>query len=234
VSERFRSHPLTPGFVVEAGLPWHPPAALLPEIEALWGRATSNPETQLTNGELFVLAAIGPERLTIRPSEYRYAVARRMQPALVARGLEVRPIAVTGVVCCADGVLLGHRSSWVANDSGLWEPFPSGGLDRPDPVGQIHTEFEEELGLGAETIARIDCRGVIEDLETGICDIVFRIEVSAQKSEIVTAHGSIEMPEHDVICVMPPNQLNAFVEQHREEVLPVLEPMLSMVGLLHR
>jgi hypothetical protein len=89
---RFVSHGLMPEFDVQIGAEWHPSSDLQPEVESLWQRELDlHGEACLFNGPLFVLTDMEPHRLVIQRSEYRYALARRTNPDLFARGLSVRP-----------------------------------------------------------------------------------------------------------------------------------------------
>ena len=226
-----KPHRLVGDFAIDICGSWHPPETLIPQIEALWSKAAARPGTRLTNGELFVLIDHAPDRLVLARSEYRYAIARRVAPHLVMSGLNVRPVAITGIVRSQDGVLLGRRADWVATDAGLWEPFPSGGLDRPDPLEQLMVEFEEETGLGRAFIR--DCRvcGLLEDPGTGLCDVVWLLDVDATADELRAALGKRGQGEHTDIRVVPADQLARFIADNEKHVVGALAPMLGMAGL---
>lgn len=222
--------PLQADHTVQVCGPYELPDALTSRIDAIWTEEKRSRGDRLTNGRIYSLIEHRPDRLLIQPAEYRHALARRRAPELADAGLTVRPLGVTGLLLCADGLVLGRRSDWVAADAGLWEPAPTGGLSRPDPVGQILEELREELGLEPSRIARHDACGLIEDGKCGVIDIVFRLQTTATASEIRSAHAAHATDEYAELAIVPPSDLAEFLQAHHDHLLPALRPMLRLAG----
>ena len=92
--------------------------ALETEIDALWTRAQARTGGMLFNGGVFSVDAITPKLLSGHLTEFRRVVAQMERPDLYDV-LRVRPLAVCGVVCCRDGVVLGRRPA-----DAVYQPSP--------------------------------------------------------------------------------------------------------------
>jgi hypothetical protein len=225
-------HPLDPGFRLEVGLPWQSPAALAPRIAAIWRAEKEKHGDRLTNGLVYGLESVGADVLRIQQSDYCHVLARRLAPDLVAAGLTFRPLGVTGLLLCADGLVLGQRGLHVATDSGLWEAAPAGGLAKPDPRGQVLEELHEELGVAAADITSADACGLVEDLPSGVLDIVFRLRTPLTGAAVQAAYRSLATDEYAQVTIIDLAALPAFLDRNRQNLLPALVPMLRLAGLL--
>lgn len=225
------SHPLDPGIRIEIGDRLQVPAALDPHIERLWHREQSQRQVPLTNGQIYTLSDVQPDCLIIRPSEYRYVVAQRRDPGLKGKGLNIRPLAVTGILICADGLVLGRRGPHVTSDAGLWEPAPAGGLSIPDPEAQIIEELGEETGLSRSDIRKMWICGFVETEESAVFDIVFRLETDRTGQEVTALHARGASDEYDALAIIALPDVPAFLQSHRNTLLPALKPMLHMAGV---
>lgn len=223
--------PLDPGFRLEV-LSAPPPlsAAVESRVDTIW-RAAQRAQPALHNGRIYSLVEHTPQRLTVRPLEYRLLLAQRRAPELGST-LALRPIGVTGLLTGRDGLVLGHRAKHVAADAELWEPAPAGSLARPEPDEQLLEELAEELGLDRNNVQPPRVLGLVEDATSHIIDIVFRIESSLSAAELVSMWRNRGSDEYAEIQVVPPAQLPRFLAEHREHVLRVLEPMLRLGGFL--
>jgi len=84
---------------------------------------------------------------------FRYGYCLGFKVPAVSKGY-LRPLAVTGVCKNHEGhILLGNRSNCVSEHKGIWDLMPSGSVDItsaineiPNPLTQLKSEFEEELG----------------------------------------------------------------------------------------
>lgn len=225
-------HPLAPDVRLEIGAPYQPPVDLVAVIDAIWCQEKTRRGDALTNGRLYCLDHLAADHLLIRPAEYRYLLARRRAPDLVAAGLNLRTLAVTGIVLCPGGVVLGQRGHDVAVDAGLWEPAPAGGLAQPDPVQQVLEEAEEELGLLPHHFGTPLLCGLVEDCSSGVIDFVFRLSTTLTVSEIRHRHFSHGSKEYQSLDIVPLDQLDPIFSLRRGQLLPVLRPMLQLAGLV--
>jgi len=207
---------------VSTGPEWAPAPAVLARVNAMWDCALRAPGAAFVDGELFSLsAAAGAELrgpLFGRFVKYRYYHAQRRDPALSAE-LRIRPLAVTGVITCRDGVVIGQRLASAGQDAGLWEFVPAGGVEpcclRPDgcidPRVQLEKEMREEIGLGTADIVALE--PLLAMVEGDVTDIVFRTTVALDRHEIQAAFARLPAPEHAAIDVIEP----AGVQLHAPE-----------------
>jgi hypothetical protein len=143
------------------------PPNLAREVERIWQARGGTP----FNGRILSAVEIAPDRIAATLVEYRWFVAQRMKPDLFP-ALQVRPVAVSGVLHCADGIVIGRRSQSMMQDPGLWELVPSGGMDgTADIRGQILAELREEVGLTPDQVDEVVPFCLIEDDESHTLDI---------------------------------------------------------------
>ncbi|MEO0387831.1 MAG: hypothetical protein AAF281_09920 [Pseudomonadota bacterium] len=208
---------LATDFTVEVVPPDPLPPALARAVDRHWQQATA--AAPLWDGPLYTLIDATPARLLIRRAAYRHLIAAR---AGVRLGL--RPLAVTGLLFCPDGLVLGRRSDRVAADPRVWEPVPAGGLARPDPVEQIFEELTEELGLSPSDIGAPSALGLVT--ARGVSDVVFRLETTLAAGRIEAAFQALTAPEHDAVEIVARRALPAFLAER--PCLPALAPMLAL------
>jgi hypothetical protein len=226
-----RLHDLAPDFrLVE--LPPGPPlsAAVESRVAAVWAEATRR-DPALFNGRVYSLVEHTPQRLAVRASDYCHLMAWRRAPELTGQGLSLRPIGVTGLLVARDGVVFGRRAGHLAADAGAWETAPAGGLDRLDPAGLLLEEMREELGLDSTAASVPRALALIED-ETGVFDIVLRLETALGRDALLAAHRDAASDEYAAIDVVAPDDLAAFLAAPGRQVLPIVAPILRRAGLL--
>jgi hypothetical protein len=119
----------------------------------------------------------------------------------------------------------------VTDDVGLWEPAPAGGLSQNDPKTQVLEELEEELGVAAATVVSAEICGLVEDVKSGVFDIVFRLETPATEQDIRTAWAAGGSDEYAELAVVRLSETRLFLETNRDCLLPALLPMLRTAGV---
>src|ERR1700733_13935178 len=82
-----------------------PSVSVQSEVEQLWQAEQQRSGKPLTNGRILSAVEISPQRILGRVAEYRHLIAQRARPELFDV-LRVRPVAVSGVLECADGLVL--------------------------------------------------------------------------------------------------------------------------------
>ncbi len=139
------------------------PSAVDQEVERLWQvacqRVAAGGAGRLFNGRVFSADAITPHLITGHLTEFRRIVAQMERPVLFAE-LGVRPLAVCGVLRCADGVVVGRRHRAAIYQAGMWQLPPAGSVDAAavgadgtaDLRRQLLSELREELGLSADMV----------------------------------------------------------------------------------
>jgi hypothetical protein len=102
------------------------------EVERLWQaarqRVAAGGAGRLFNGRVFSADTITPDLITGHLTEFRRIVAQMERPELFAE-LGVRPLAVCGVLRCANGVVAGRRHSAAIYQAGMWQLPPAGSVD---------------------------------------------------------------------------------------------------------
>ena len=113
----------------------------------------------LFNGRVFSADTIAPDLMTGHLTEFRRIVAQMERPALFD-ALGVRPLAVCGVLRCADGMVFGRRHAGAIYQADMWQLPPAGSVDA-HAVGadgavalgrQLLSELREELGLWPDDV----------------------------------------------------------------------------------
>lgn len=224
--------PLLPTFELRLTAPLKLTAELEWKVDEIW-RSEVQKRPHLTNGRIYSLQEYTPSLLVLQPIEYRHALALRRTPILREEGLGIRPLAVTGVLKCPDGVVLGRRSGSVAADNGMWEAAPSGGLGQSDPVAQVLEELREEIGLESQhTQGPVVPCGLVEDCESHAVDIVFLLRTALGSAEIERLHKELGSDEYAALAIIPPENLPAFLAAQGDAVLPALPAMLRLARVL--
>lgn len=151
-----------------------------------------------------------PDGITARIVEYRHFIAQRAQPALFA-ALQIRPLAVSGVLECPQGLVIGRRAATLTQDAGLWELVPSGGLDpntavagnKADCTAQILIELREETGLEADQVFGLSPFCLIEDDDSHVIDIGIAMATTLDAAQLAQIHRAGASSEYAELGVVP-------------------------------
>ncbi len=222
---------LEPSFKLRIAPPMVVSDSISERIDGIWAEEKRHRGETLTNDNVFSLFDYRPDCLTLQPAEYRHVLARRRAPELADAGLSIRPVGVTGVLVCADGLVLGLRGTQVASDAGLWEPAPAGCLDHPDPAAQVLEELREELGLESTRVTSPEACGMVEDAASGVVDIVFRLNTAASAEDVRAAYRAFGTDEYAELAIIGRADVAPFLHAERTRLLPALRAMLRLVGL---
>lgn len=207
-----------------------PSAAIAATIDAIWAAEKRARGTKLYNGKVYSLVDQTSRLLTLVETDYRHFLAQR-RALEIAGELKLRPVGVTGILTCRDGVVLGRRAGHLASDAGLWEPAPAGSLDRLDPAAQLLEELAEELGLKSSQVTPPNVLGLVEDAESRVVDILYRLETALDAPAIEAARRASGSDEYQEIAVVAPDGLAGFLAVRRAQTLPALAAMLRLGGM---
>lgn len=192
--------------------------ALERETGELWGEAQAERIRPMHNGPLFTVTSFSPDRIEGFFTEYRMFIAQRRRPALF-NVLKVRPLGVSGLLICPDGIVFGRRGPEATQDAGRWELVPSGGIDdtarkgdRIDAVGQLLKEQEEETGLTVAEIGGITPLCLLEDRESHVLDIAMLLETDRSGPEILARHNALKNREYTALKIVPADRLDVFLK----------------------
>jgi hypothetical protein len=189
------------------------PAEIRSEIDALWA-ATVAQRPNLFDGPILTVVSPPGNHLCLARASYRHLMAARRSPVMAGL-LNLRPLAVSGILTCSHGVVLGQRSKDVTQGAEQWELVPSGGL-KPSPDGgvpdvraQILKELEEETGLGPDQVAAGQPIGMIEDTDSGVIDIVIPLSTQSLTSQILAAHETLGSSEYSGLQICPTSRIRS-------------------------
>jgi hypothetical protein len=229
-----RFHPVPEKIVV---LPEPPPTlhpSLQEEVEAIWQAERDRCGSSLFDGPLFSLDQISPHTLSGRYVGYRLFLAQEREPELFSK-LRVQPLAVTGVLQNPEGLFFGYRNPTVAVQSDCWELIPSGGVDRSTlthdgqlcPAKQVLTELWEEVGIAGAAVTLPKPLCFTEDPLHHIFELIWELRTPLDPNAVLRAHAGLLHPEHSKIRFVRWEDLQGFLSQDRDAVLPATRDLLE-------
>ena len=177
--------------IVDRGSIHRPSDDVQARVESIWQSEISTRASPPFNGLLFSVTNYGSDQIVGWFAEYKQFLAQRRDPSLTTV-LNIKPLAVTGLLACHDGIVIGRRSNNVEQDGGLWELVPSGGVDgsklncdgEPDVTAKILDELNEEIGIHASAIDHITPFALIEDTSSGVFDIGISMHTPLTNTDI--------------------------------------------------
>ncbi|MCP2000805.1 NUDIX domain-containing protein [Nitrobacter winogradskyi] len=187
-------------------------------MNEIWQREKQLRSHELYNGQLFSIDHCDARTIVGWISEYRYFLAQRREPSLHA-ALKIKPLAVTGILSCPDGVLFGRRSDRSEMDAGCWELVPSGGVDdtavgsagRVSIERSVLTELEEETGIGAsELSAHSRAVALVEDPQSHVTDVGIMLATTSSAAQIRRRFAALEKREYSELEIVAPADVGAF------------------------
>lgn len=227
---------------VTAPMPLLPPG-LDATVEHLWQaairRVAEGGAGRLFNGQVFSADRITPHEITGHMTEFRRIVAQMDDPMLGAM-LRLRPLAVCGVLRCADGIVIGRRPTGAVYQAGLWQLPPAGSVDRHalrddgtlDLMGQILTELTEELGLTADQVGRLYPLVAVEHPGSRVTDLGIVLETTLSADAVREAHRAKANTEYDPLMIIAFDRIPDFVDSLGDTLVPPAREFLFRAGLL--
>ena len=217
------------------------PPDLDTRISNLWAAVSA--EHALFNGRVFSVDEVTPDRIAGHWSEYRRIVAQ-MQDATLRSAVNVRNLAVCGVLVGPDGVLLGRRIATALYQPGMWQLPPAGSVDGGAAIpggADLHRalmlELQEELGLGPEAVQGFHPLCLIEHPDSGVCDLGIALSTHLTHADLLAAHKARGNDEYDTLISAPSDQLLERVAIQGGELAPPVPRFLhalQVAGLDNR
>lgn len=217
--------------------------ALSPElatlVETVWQEECARRGSSLYDGELFSIAEITKNGFRGHFVPYRDWLAQTKRPGARAE-LGIRPLAVSGLVRLAEGVVFGRRAETVTQDPGCWELAPSGGIGPAcrvpggliDVEAQLRSELDEELGVSPRHITSLALLGVVIDDSSGVVDVCYRIELDVGQEALCSAFTTRASSEYGEIRVVDAQALPSFLAEADAALSPVSRKLLGVAGLI--
>ena len=211
------------------GMPALPPG-LDAEVERHWAAACAR--RPLFNGQVFSADRLAPDLIEGHWTEYRRVVAQMADPGL--RGaLNVRSLAVCGLVCGPDGVAVGRREARSAYQAGQWQLPPAGSVDPAAAESggaswraAVLNELREELGIGPEHVQALRPLCIVEH-PTGVLDLGIRIDTGLDRAAILRCHAAARDREYDRMLVVPAGEVAARVAAEGGALVASARPFLQ-------
>ena len=198
-------------------------ADLEAEVEGIWS-AERVRHPALFNGRVFSADKIDAACITGHWTEYRRVLAQIRKPTLFTR-LNIRPLAVNGLLECVEGLLFGRRQADAIYLPGWWQAAPAGNVeartgDGVDLTSQLFTELQEELGLPPEVIEMIMPVAAIEHALTHVVDVGFLLRTSLSFGDIQRRRQQHGNDEYDLLRTVAPEALEQFLAENGPTLLP--------------
>lgn len=192
----------------------------LARVEEIWQAEKARRGDALFNGPLFSIDCSSADQIIGWLAEYSWFLAQRRDPSLYPL-LKVRPLGITGVLRCADGIIFGRRGRYVEMDADLWELVPSGGVDGStvDSTGQIDLgahlliEMTEETGISATAVSAPPLAfAMVEDRSSRVTDIGLVLQTKLSASQVNELFAALENREYVELKVVPATRISQFLD----------------------
>jgi hypothetical protein len=218
-------------------------ASLDAVVEDLWRKAAQRVAAGgagvLFNGHVFTADRITATEITGHVTEFRRIVAQMEWPELFGV-LGLRPLAVCGVLRCADGVPFGRRHSAAIYQPGMWQLPPAGSVDATaiavdgsvNLAAQVVSELTEELGIRPDQVGPPRPLCVIEHPASHVSDVGIALTVALSAAQVLQAHRTDGNREYDPLVVVPFADVADFVGDVGELLVPPAYEFLIRAGLL--
>ena len=212
-------------------------------VEELWraavARVAAGGAGTLFNGRVFSADVISAGEITGHVTEFRRIVAQMEQPGLFG-ALGLRPLAVCGVLRCADGVPFGRRHPAAIYQPGMWQLPPAGSVDPSavaadgtvDLAAQVLAELEEELGIPPDQVDRPRPLCVVEHPGSHVSDVGLALVTRLTAAQVLEAHRTHANAEYNFLRVVPFAGLADFVGRTGDLLVPPARVFLVRAGLL--
>jgi len=212
-------------------------SGLSDKIDHLWNAAVSDGYQQLFDGQLYSVTDVEADVITVTRASYRHFFAQSREPSLF-EPFFIRPIAVTTVLECPDGLVFGRRSDDVAFDKSLWELGPSGTIDDSAETQDgyldwritVLEELQEELGVRGLEEQAFKLSGALEDTVLHSVDLIAPIKTTLTRNQIEQVFLRRRTQEYTDIAVVPRRELSTFAKTTAGEMTPVCLDILNRIS----
>jgi hypothetical protein len=241
----FVVHDLMPGLSVQVTRPMPDlPPSLDSEVERLWriacARVAAGGAGALFNGRVFSADAIAPDAIIGHLTEFRRIVAQ-MERTELYEELAVRPLAVCGVLRCADGVVFGRRHAGAIYQADMWQLPPAGSVDAHAVAAdglvtldrQLLAELREELGLTPDNVDAPAPLCVVEHPGSHVSDLGMALRSRLDGVAIRAAHAGRGNGEYPTLRIVAVEDLPDFLAEAGDTMVPPAPIFLARAGLLH-
>ena len=222
--------------------PSSPPllANLENEVERLWKAEQKKHGNKMFNGHIISASTFTAKEIRGFVVDYRYLIAQRARPELFEY-LQVRPVAVSGLLMCSDGIIFGRRAGSVTQDSNFWELVPSGGIDtsaicnivKVDYISQLFTELQEEVGIKYDSVSNVKPFCLVDDTESHVLDIGIALKSQITHDQVLKSHRESATKEYDELRIIPISEINKFIHDKSSQLVTVSTVLIQQFFKSH-
>ncbi len=188
------------------------PDAVETEVASIWEQER-HARPRLFNGVVFSADSVTSGRIEGHWTEYRRVLAQMRVNSLFGI-LGIRPLAVNGLLECADGLVLGRREPGSVYQPGGWQSPPAGSVERRlgssdtsdhiDLSDQVLAECEEELGVPAGDVVVLKPVVAVEHPGSHVIDIGLLLRTPRAFAQVEAAwrrHGNREYDQLRLLSI---------------------------------
>lgn len=205
------------------------PQPIINKIDKVWECENKKRNYQLFNGNILSVTQKSPDKITTISVQYKYFLAQLSLPELFNK-LQIKPLAVSGLLNCADGIVWGRRNKTMTQDREKWELVPSGGINieyieepiskttNVNYVTQIYNELQEEIGITKDLVLDVNTFCLVQDHKSHVLDIGVYIKTALNSNEIIKNYIENANQEYTDINIIPQNSIIDFLEKHKNHI----------------
>lgn len=200
-------------------------------VEVIWEQEQKRKGGRLFNGMILSAVEFNEKKLRGQFVPYKYFLAQTCDPSLKP-DLKILPVSLSGLTMTDTSFILAKRASWVTQYPDLYELAPSGGVtELPfqettiDLKGQLLEGLQEEVGIDRSLVKKVKFFALIRDHQADAVELIADIE--AKPFSLQSSTG-----EYAQIMNVPIKELEAFVNLHRLEFVPLSLAILKLRKLI--
>lgn len=209
-------------------------AKILDEVDAIWHQERARWGDRIFDNKIFSVRGWSDSEIFGTFVDYRLFYTQLKKPELFP-ALNIRPLAVSGVVQTDDGVVFGLRNRSSAQHPGLWELVPSGGIDteaeRSNGIiayeDQLLAEVSEELGIPSSAVSTPHPFILIHDTKSHAIDIGLFLRTNVSSEEVRRAFEVSDNHEYDHLHMVTTADLDRFLDENIQNIVPVSLSLLA-------
>lgn len=203
----------------------------------IWREEVERQGSHLFDGEIVSVVSIDGNRIVGRRADCRWLLAQSKNNSIF-KWSQVRPLAVTGMLFCQEGVIIGHRSKSVYQFPGMGELAPSGSVDLSTLSSdsqislkqQLMQELREEIGIDIDSVIEVKPLAVVSDTASQVFDVCFTVRTSLSWSDIQNIFQQSGSAEYDRLELLPIIDIPRFLQISQSNITPLTLALLQMVA----
>jgi beta-phosphoglucomutase-like phosphatase (HAD superfamily) len=209
------------------------PAEISKIVDTLWDESVSH-HPGLFDEKIFSFLKFDSNAIDGHFVPYRRMRAVSSKPALRDQ-IELKPLAISGVAKCSDGIIIGKRAVSVSSTCGLWEFCPSGGINAEhvstagdvDFYSLILSELLDEVGIPKDFVKSIRISEGYENVFSGLLDLIADMEIDLSSDQVISLHKKNATEEYDEIRVIKEKDIKAFCSSVNWSIVDVTYQLMK-------